>query len=539
MDVPYPDLSFVDINSLAYSFEDISIHKVDNDKQKVIDTIVLPVLELMDQYKCLHPSYKDMLSYLGNHSKFNENWAQSINSHSLNVINETTTKLTEYSLQEPESSYGENSSRGHDLIDPVKRVIIIYLVTGNYASATSLLAQFSSNVQFYSQPITIEEFVSNRFMEFLLYSTMVNVETSWFSPTSSAAENASTFQISKTTGNGPKSATNSSVGASNSSIANANNKRGSIGSGNASTSKKDSIFKKATLYYTKNKHHFNSGQSQSNYELACYWLICWLRLTDLFRKCEFTEFYQEFISLISIVPVRSTNSPLDVITDPAYSNLKSSLVIMFGICSSLTLPFNQLSFLNHGELESTKITIIDLFTLGPESNKSMINSNLLLSHFYNVLVALSETKFEKAKSLLDPTFTQKLQSCLGYIMPRRKSGTVSFLDFFIQTIDFKVFLMIMSNMKRIPRVRLLQFLGYSETRTDILEKLLQFMSAMNLGELGFGFDTVGDYFYKYDNPDRHVISARHEVEDLQQSLEGDSLGELVRGLLIERFFAVG
>ncbi|CAH2350812.1 hypothetical protein CLIB1423_02S05732 [[Candida] railenensis] len=457
-----------------------------------------------------------------------------------------------------------------DQFDALKRLVKIFLEVGNYSMASKTLHQFANQTHFFSQPNTVEDFANNRYLELLFYQYAVYIQQLWFDRGKLGMELEKAppigqYSVDPKESSGlsklfgriePETKTDTSAGitVTLNQIASSSSDTTS----NVSTSptapiliNPETIYKKAVTYFTKcntfifNKKQFHSagtntysstgsasGAPESS-EISYYYLISLLRLTELFRKGEYLNYYTEFVNLLETNAVCGI-SPEDVLLDvQCRYTLKRDLVIMLGISSVLALPFKDLSFLNSRELEKTRNLIIDLFTL--DANETGQSLPILI---YRLLVELSESSFHSAKEMInDKTFRDSICAQLDHILSMNKAISIDFLDFFTQTIDLKIFLMIISHVKRIPRVKLLFILGYKEEHSNaITETLLSFMSCLNLGESGIGYDVMGDFFFNNGQANR-MGALKRQIDQLSADIKGDSLAELVHGVLMERYLS--
>lgn len=457
-----------------------------------------------------------------------------------------------------------------DQFDALKRLIKIFLEVGNYSMAIKTLHQFANQTHFFSQPNTVLDFANNRYLELLFYQYAIYIQQLWFDRGKLGMELEKATAIGQYSGEPKESSglsklfgriepggkTETPAGmplASNPIISSSSETTTAVSTSPTAPIliNPETIYKKAVTYFTKcntfifNKKQFHStgintfsstsassGESVSS-EILYYFLISLLRLTELFRKGEYLSFYTEFVNLLETNAVCGI-SPEDVLLDiQCRYTLKRDLVIMLGISLVLALPFKDLSFLNSRELEKTRNLIIDLFTL--DANEA---GQSLPIHIYRLLVELSESNFHLAKEMTsDKMFRDSICSQLDHILSLNKALSIGFFDFFTQTIDLKIFLMIISHVKRIPRAKLLHILGYREEHSnDITEILLSFMSSLNLGESGIGYDVMGDFFFNNGLANRIGVLKR-QIDQLSVDLKGNSLAELVHGVLMERYLS--
>lgn len=356
-------------------------------------------------------------------------------------------------------------------LELLKLVVKTHLQYGHYPYLSLTLQNFSNQTHFFTQPSTIDDFAKNRYFEVLYYQFAACIQLSWFER-EIKNDNADLDVVIE---EGP-----------------------AIGLTKAppSSLNEDQIFKKAIQYFGKVKKIAGltssldgvSVDSRAIPELQYYYLICWIRLIQIFKRGQYKEYYEEFVELVELDPTFG-DLAIELLLQENCSKLKKYLVVLFAMSLALSLPFKDLSFLNSRESDRTRNLIIDLFTLSEDNS---IEGECSPLTWYQYLVALSETNFRGAREIIStPEFTKSLHAEFQYVPGR----STEFLPYFRQTIDLKSFLMIISYTKRITSLKLLEILGHpEETANDFIRLLVSLVSMLNLGETGVGYDAEGRFF---------------------------------------------
>ncbi|CUM57271.1 uncharacterized protein AC631_04463 [Debaryomyces fabryi] len=462
------DVDYLNVNKLAYTFESLNSSN-NNSLRQLAKDAARRALKIMNKYQSLHPSYKSMISYLSDeNTEFTSEWAASVNKTNRTLMNKYTDELHDC-LQDTDKE---------QIMEQIGSLAKIHTIQGNYQQIITTLNQFHSIIQFRSQPNDLNQFIQNKYIEFnfIQYTTTL-YNLIWFplNNESSSSANTSSLNAFKTINN---------------------------------------YFKKVTLYYSKNEMLININNS--NKEIQYYWLLNWLQLTVYFNQGKFDEFLIEFDTLINN---DSALKPLDILNFDEVS-LKTEILIMFKISIAITKPFKNLSLLNYefinGECFDTE-TLFELFN----------DNDTFEFTVHEIFLNLSESNFKGFKAKFgDDVLINKLVGILGYTFPR---NALSFIQFINNVVDFKNFLLIISITKRIPKSNLMTLLGYPNDYAT--NDLLLFISVLNLGELGIGYDYDNELFYNSGIKDNNL---NEQITNLENRLTGESIANLIKGCLIEQ-----
>lgn len=461
------DVEYLNVSKLAYAFEGLSSSDEESLKQEALE-VAIKALEIMNRYQTLHPSYMAMIDYVSNSNTiFTHEWAASIERTNKALVSQYTDELHNC-LQDADKA---------SILQNIKKLSSIYAIQGNFQQFISTLNQFNSAVQFKSQPNDINEFTNNKYIEFNFYQYTANLYSLIWFPLSKESNS----RVANSHANAVKTVNN--------------------------------YFKKVDLYYNKNEMLINIDNSST--EVQYYWLMRWLNLTLHFKQGKFDDFLSDFNMLISC---DSALSPLDILNNNE-TVLKTEILIMFKISILITKPFKNLSLLNYeiSDHETTDNEILfDLFS----------NTNKFEFTIHEVCLNLAESNFKAFKESYDKAeIRKKLMSVLGYAFPR---DPLVFIEFIDNVVNFKNFLLIITISKKIPRSKMMSFLGCSNETTNIL---ILFMSILKLGELGIGYDYNGGFFYNSGIKNRNLDE---QISNLENRLVGESIAHLIKGCLIEQ-----
>lgn len=571
------DISFTKLPRLIFAFNRFYHDKSSNIKQLV--EISLESLNLMDKYKGLNSCYQTMISVLNTQQidhKFNDTWVKSIIDSNEQLVSEVKGfKVDEEEVDDENPFQTVNNTNSESRLlkfDKLRQIFIVYFLQNAYQTALQYLNQIGSLINFASQPNDQSQLASNKYIELLFYQAILQFFSQLGFPNVliENKQRAASFSLNNLPLTLPTNkSTPSQHGATNQ---------------HGTTTQKNfmALIKKLTFYYTKNEILFNSIQqgsisvenvSSSNNsnnnitgqvkndiikELKFYWLIKWLLTIISFKQNnihEFlTQFYEISIANSKIPEVR----PFDILIDDF--EFKSEILTLICFSSVLNKSFKDLSFIETTTSNQIENKFDDAYL--EQHKKDMVNqqlvdlfssSNDLGSEVYELLINLSHGNARLVKNFLnDKNFIQNLDCSVGYLLPvsnlAKPNSTQSASDFtkYLQLIiDFKFFLLMMSITKQIPRLKLIDKLGYDTEDSAqvkvISGNLLNLLSCLNLGEMNLGYNANDEIFYNLgtNNHRSQVVKQGQlhaELADLQQSLEGESLANIMKGILTDKFF---
>lgn len=263
------------------------------------------------------------------------------------------------------------------------------------------------------------------------------------------------------------------------------------------------MFKLSKLQ-TEEKGAGNGGKRELDFHSMTLWLV----LMTVFKKGEFLAFVAGFDELL---PKFHTLSYLD---------LQSDALAMYELASLACKPFKELSFRQNEPL-------VELYA-------ELTGVEGLL---YNSMIAMSNARFSDAKSLLSGELQARISAALGTKLPKSRE---SFWRDFTEILDLKVFLLIMSLTRCIPRAKLALKLGYTdlspENYAQVSNRLIVLLSVLQLGRINITYDEQNDLFVREELDDqareKHLA---HELEQMSHTVRAESAAQLLRGMLIERF----
>lgn len=272
-----------------------------------------------------------------------------------------------------------------------------------------------------------------------------------------------------------------------------------------STRPLDSIIKKVKYYYTKNELLFANKSTELDY----YNIINFYHLTTDFKQFKIVKFLKEF-------------EKFDIILFLQGCPFNSNILCLFQVAQTLLKPFNQLSLLN-------KDLLLD-----------EINHHTLSKYIYDsILSPLLDSDFTTVQETFkNPEFIDYFNNKLGFFLPIGLNK-LDFLDYFHRIIDFKIFLLILSNISLIPKSKLLELMGYKnldkEKEFSITNDLLLVITTLNLGNSNIGYDYNQDCFYNHEKgSERDLLDLKDNVDRLTVDLHAESIANSLKGALIDR-----
>lgn len=249
----------------------------------------------------------------------------------------------------------------------------------------------------------------------------------------------------------------------------------------------------------------------SSSDLEFYWANKWFCAFITFKENRFNEFVQRFDALKPHLAVLES------------LQVHSEALILYAIASIATKSFKDLNF-------SAEDHLLDCFTSSP----------LVISGVYELLDQLLMGNFVEAKHLLNAEgYVQTLDSVIAYALPHKTVGT--FWDALEVIIDLKVFLLIMSMTKYIPREKMLDMMGYVDAEPSVKEsvsnKTVLLLSVLNLNKSNVFYDQVEDRFcnlaiYK----DTQISQLEEQLTKVEHTIKAEALATQMRGLLVSNFF---
>lgn len=556
------NISFLKIPRLCHAFDNQLAGSSHSNNDELIKLAEIS-LDLMNRYKSINPSYQSMIDILDSNKishDYNETWVKSINDSN----NELIAEIKRLKFDE-DHEFDDN----HIKFDKFKQIFIHHFITNDLQLSLYYVNLFNSILQFSSQPNTHDQLAENNYLEFFFYRFVLQVYSQVWFPNNEIDTN----DPQKDNSSAWNKAGFSKYSSINDLGYNDTNRR------QESIKSFESLMKKVDFYYSKNESLFNSisndkvpnngvgggSDDQLNEssklgiikELKFYWLMKWLNVLVLFKQNKIIEFLENFYQLSSQNSNIPNTTPIDVLKDDF--EFKSELLTLISLASILTKPFKELTFIdydykppviigenlsndNEYQINQTNQIISELFASG-DSFESTI--------YQAILLPLSEGDPKQAKiSFEDETFVKQLNCRIGYLLPQKSSinCTNDFVKFMKLIIDFKFFLLILSITKQISKFNLIKKLGYTfdlnneidlTNYESISNNLIILISCLNLGEMGIGYDVAHEFFYNSSNATtaKKSVTLKNDLDDLTQTLESESLANLMKGLLVEKFFA--
>lgn len=290
--------------------------------------------------------------------------------------------------------------------------------------------------------------------------------------------------------------------------------------GSTGTKSWQQLEKSAWTYYNKTQFLFKTVADKRtevvegvNKEFDYFLLIRWLCTFVRFKENLFVAFVKDFEGLLEHFDL------LDKIS------MRKEATLMYEIATVATKSFCDLV-----SYESESLS--DIYA----------GSTLVEQKVYSLLCKLAEADFVGAKEAFGLQFTELLDAHISYALPRKLAGT--FWKYLSVIVDLKVFLLVMSCALVIPRKKMLDKMGYATSteaqKQEVSTKLIMMMSGLSLGHQNITFDHEKDVFLK--GPISDEVKKSHlmeELDDLDHTLEAESVAQLIKTRLVERIFSSG
>lgn len=484
------DIDYIGINQLAYTFNKL-VNSNSNGFTTQLVEMAIECLELMDRYQALHPSYVQMLSFLMSQdidvSKYNDEWVTRLNSWLANYASQ---------LKSYENQTNLKAENAVDFFEKVRTIVISLTIQTRYQEALSYLNRYASVVDFSTQPKTKEQFQANRYVEYLFMKFIINIfSLIWFP----LDDNDYTIAAGMYVKDGDK-----------------------LFYSTSSFKPLTKIYNIVITYQKKNSALFEVNDD----ELRYYWIVRFLHLSLLFKQFEFVEFQKEFFDLFV-----SQKEPTKYLFADTLL-IKRNLLVMYAVVLIFTKPFNTLTSIN---IENEQL--IDSYYRDPAS--------IEYKFFDRVLKPLGRLDMPSVRqALTNSSFLTELIATLEYTLPVSTARFSNNSNFFIEhmktTIDFKMFLLLVSKSKSISRVQLLKLMGYDLSTSsdlevdDILNQLVGVLSALGLGRIGVNYLADKQLFINNGgiSTAEEVSRLQDEIDEVQNELKGESLTVLIANLVL-------
>lgn len=484
------DIDYIGINQLAYTFNKLVNSNSNAFTSQLID-MAAECLELMDRYQALHPSYIQMLSFLMSQnidtSKYNDEWVGRLNSW----LGDYTSQLKVY-----ENQTNLKAENAGEFFERIRTIVISLTIQTKYQEALNYLNRYASVVEFSTQPKTKQQFHANRYVEYLFMKFIIHIfSLIWFP----LDDNDYTIAAGMYVKEGDKLLYSTS-----------------------SFKPLTKIYNVVISYQKKNSALFEENDD----ELRYHWLVKFLHLSLLFKQFEFVEFQKEFFDLFV-----SQKEPTKYLFADTLL-IKRNLLVMYAIVLIFTKLFNTLTSIN---IENEQL--IDSYYRDP--------SSIEYKFFSRVLKPLGKLDmFGVRKALSNSSFLSELIATLEYTLPVSTARFSNNSNFFIEhmktTIDFKVFLLLITNSRSISRLQALKLMGYDLTSASDLElnevsnQLVGIVSALGLGRVGINYLADKQLFINNGGISTadEVSRLQDEIDDVQNELKGESLTVLIANLVL-------
>ncbi|CAI5758853.1 unnamed protein product [Candida verbasci] len=473
------DIEYTLVNQLAYKFNKLINSQSNNDD---LNNTSLKLINLMNKFKSLHPIFNELIEYLTQKNLLpdyvNQSWKDEIETNLTNELSIINTELQKL-LDEPHEVLLdlENSEK---LFIKIKPIVIKLIINCKFQVANSILNKFATIVDFSNQPKVEIQLIQNRYIEYSYLKYLVSLfQKIWF-PMIDNDE----FEENGNISNDSKLLILSS----------------------SSFKPLEKVYLTTVAYYKRNEIIFTANLDEFKYLTN----LKFLHLSLLFKQFKFMEFMELFNELYFE----------EIFTT---SDLRSNLLVMYGIVLIFLKPFNELN-LNFNNDDS----IIDLFNDDPTS---------IEFKFYNyVMIPLSNCNFKISKQKLDELNFE----IMDYNFPI-SYNKLNFIDYIKLIIDLKNFFVIIQNVQQITRTKLLELIEIEETKQEeISNNLIGLIHGLELSKFGINYDVEEEMFTNNFNEteyvSKNIASLQLEIDELSSNLEADLLSTKATGLLFDKFY---
>lgn len=261
----------------------------------------------------------------------------------------------------------------------------------------------------------------------------------------------------------------------------------------------DTFLKRANYFYNKKRPLLTE---ETEDEVKCYWLLRWTSCLALLSSGSVSKFLEEFAA---ISDSSSTVNPLSCMEIDQFS-IKEPLLLGYALASSMMRPFS-------GLLQFDEV-LAEHFANTTSTDQVM-----------TLLVHLKDSNFvDVHKHITSPAFNYSVQVHLGFaLLP-------AFVTRLQLVITFKIFILVIQSIKRIPRAKLLALIGVEDT-ADNMKLLVLMLTVLGLNNFGVGYNTSGDFFF---NNRQTRVPLEEEIDRLAHNLKGETMSAIVNAALLEK-----
>lgn len=351
-------------------------------------------------------------------------------------------------------------------------------IDGDFKSISTYVTRLSTMAQFSNHVTSLEAFVKNRYFEYMFYQIVSLVcGLLW----------------------GLTSLHSSSVPSD-----------GAVNEGLELLEKKLLHYHSRSAFLLKNlnEQHPQIIEDVST-ELEFYTLCRWFLAMTMFKKGQLVAFSLEFACLYSTLgSISKLNMQLEVLA-------------MYAVASMECKPFKELTLRQNESL-------VELY----------IDGCGVESLLYKVMLALANAEFAHAKRLMDAKFFEAVDSVLLHKLPKRNQR---FWLEFVDVLDLKAFLLILSVTRRISRQKMVEKIGYLSCTpsefSNVSNKLIVLMSVLQLGKINITYDSTSDLFVREAlDENRRQQHLLQQFAQISHYTRAEGAAQLLRGMLVEKYF---
>lgn len=465
-------LSYLRVHSLAHRCL-ASIFLTNERRQFALDALLI-----MDDNQVLHPMYLQIYGVFQNNSpendplvpKYGPEWAAAIKDR---LIASQLDTVDEMDVQAEKPTV---------LQQFVQRYKILF-ISGDFQDLLYYVNKISLLVEFRANCTDHEQFIENRYFEFLFHHVATIVYgLLWFSKYSVLEEVAK------------------------------------ITTGASGMKSWQLLVKVAWAYHNKTRFLIQSVSDKHkeivdgvNEEMTYFGLIRWLCAFAKFKENRVIDFTTDFESMDDQLPL------LDII------HMRTEALLLYQTATIATKPFCDL-------LSCKSESLLDLY-----SGTSSVELTM-----YLYLCNLSESDFTGAKHLFDTSFKELLDGHIAFAIPSKLAGC--FWRYIGVIVDMKVFLLIMSCASQILRSKLLNKMGHKnaseKVRDEVSACIVVLIAGLGLGRVNITYRQADDEFFRGAISDgQRLDQLTEDLDELDHTIEAETVAQLFRTKLVEKLLS--
>lgn len=459
----YMTLDFLQVHSLAHKFQ----YGGFSSDERVC--FAVNALSIMKRYNAIHPHTLAFIAYLkstGNPaaSEYTEGWMLQV---------KASASIPQYLSEEDYNGTPPKAAVFQEFVTLCQQKFI----EGDFRMISYYITRIAALVPFSTHSIGAEQFILNKYFEFLFYQVISVVHGLLWGHSCSQASTP-----------GQEMTTEQKL---------------------SQTDKKVAYYYGRSTYLLKSLSECTVDVADGvNAEFAYYNLCKWYLAMSRFSQNQFIAFVADFEHLY---PQFESICEL---------NMQSEVLSMYAIASVACKPFKELTY-------SSNESLFERFTCG-----SGVEMQL-----HSVMFRLAQAEFSQARSALNNGFYRNMNASLAYLLPKKSEG---FWTYWSDVVDLKIFLLFISVTQKVPRRLVVKKLGYTDCTpaeyTRVCDNLVVLMSVLLLGSVGITYDEKEDAFVRENTDSKFLERVMQHLDQVNHTGRADAAAQLLRGMLVEKYF---